>query len=139
VRGAIPDDLRAALQAEGVVHLEERVRGAISFRNFRAPGSYRNRAYRGLLRFTLALTRSRIVVYGWRGTNVDVRWTDPAVDGLELSVGRRGRLVIAIDVQRFHSDWSGTMAIHLACEDSVATMGLIEQLRARGRARSVRR
>jgi hypothetical protein len=129
MRGAIPDDLREALEAEGVVHIEERVRGAISFRDFRAPGAYKSRAYRGLLRFTLALTKSRIVVYGWRGKNVDVRWTDPAVHGLELSVSRRGRLVIAIDVRRFRSDWSGAMAIHLACEDPAATLRLIGHLR----------
>lgn len=114
--------------------MEEGVRGTISFRNFRAPGQYKSRAYKGLLRFTLALTNSRIVVYGWRGKNVDVGWTDPALEGLEISVDKRGRLVIGIDVHRFRSDWSGTMAIHLACEDPKATMGVIEDLRHRSRA-----
>ena len=133
MRGALPGPLRAELEAEGLIHIEERVRGALSLRSFRAPWKYASREYRGFLRFTIALTNTRLLVYGWRGRNVDVGWADPRIAGLELSVDKkRGRLAIAVDVGRFHPDWSGSMTIHLRCEEPGTTMRMIEQLRRRG-------
>jgi hypothetical protein len=130
VRGKLPDESRRALETEGVVHIEERVRGAISFAEFRAPGRYHRGKYTGFLRFAVVLTERRLFVHGWRGNVVNVEWTDERFDGLELSVDEtRGRLRIKVDVDRFREDWSGSMTIHLRCADPEALMRQIEEMR----------
>ena len=64
--GRLPDDLRAALAAEGVVFLEEGLPGSVTYRNYRAPGQYsswRKVPFTG----AIAITGQRMVVAASRG------------------------------------------------------------------------
>jgi hypothetical protein len=38
--GRLPEELRATLNAEGLVLLDEELTGSITYRNYRAPGQY---------------------------------------------------------------------------------------------------
>jgi hypothetical protein len=103
--------LRAALAAEGVQVLAEKLRGSITYRNFRSPGRYSN--WRKVsTRGTVALTGRRLLVVAGRGQTIDVPFDDPRRTLLELSVDKPGRLCIAITAPD-DAEWSGTIEIRL--------------------------
>ncbi|HEV8555639.1 MAG TPA: hypothetical protein VGR06_04480 [Actinophytocola sp.] len=71
-----PEELRAALTAEGVLELAQAVRGSITYRNYRAPGESSNWA-REWMTGTVALTGRRLVVWAGGAKRVDVPYDHP--------------------------------------------------------------
>jgi hypothetical protein len=61
--GKLPDPLRAELEAEGIVLLEEDLRGTITYRNYRAPGR-RYGLRKARIAGAIAVTRQRVVAWG---------------------------------------------------------------------------
>ena len=109
--GRLPDDLRASLEHEGIVLLDEGIGGALVFKNFRAPGRYHGWRW-AWFSGSLVVTERRFAAY----TSVqhfrmiiDVPLDDPRLGALQASVGRPGRLVIRFDPSAFHKSWSGSI------------------------------
>ncbi|MBW2281380.1 MAG: hypothetical protein JRG76_15700 [Deltaproteobacteria bacterium] len=109
--GGLSADLRAALDQEGIVLLDEGISGAIVFKNFRAPGRYHGWRW-SWFSGSLVVTERRFAAY----TSVqhftkiiDVPFGDPHMRLLEGSVGSPGRLVIRFDAGEFHESWSGSI------------------------------
>jgi hypothetical protein len=109
--GILPDSLQKELASEQVVLLEQHLKATITWRNFRAPHR-RDGIRKDWTRGSLAITRSRVLVWAQRMRQVDVTYDSPLFDALELAT-EPGRLVIGFDVHRFHDDWSGRMEVRL--------------------------
>jgi hypothetical protein len=127
--GAMPADLRSRAQAEGLLALEEELRGSLTLRDYRAP----RRRYgwkRSAMRGGIALTTQAVVV--WRRTTklVDVPYSDPRAAEITWEADRPDRLLIRFDVARFRDEHSGTMEIRLRTERAAELSALIaERLR----------
>ncbi len=108
--GQMPQDPGAALESEGVILLEEGIRGSITYKRFRAPGRYsswRRQTFAG----SLVITRERVVAFAFSRTVVNVPFKDPKFEKLHVSVENEERLLIAFKAEDFHDDRSGSIEI----------------------------
>lgn len=111
--GGIPAGLRAKLEQEGIVLLDEGIGGTITYQNFRAPG----RAYawkRSGFSGAVAMTTVRFVAFAYGRQVINAPWDDARRAQLRVSCEAPDRLLIAFDPAIFHDDWSGTVEVRLA-------------------------
>lgn len=104
--GRIPGPLLTRLKGEGVLLLDEGVRGSVTYRNFRAPGRY-SHWKRQWYTSSVALTRVRLVALRRSLPIIDIPLTDARIRRLRLSREGGDTLLVAFDAALFHSDWSG--------------------------------
>jgi hypothetical protein len=102
----LPDRLRTTLTAEGLLLLDENLRGSITFRRYRAPGQYSGWE-RTKVFGTVAVTRRRLLVWAAHTKQVDVPFDHPRRTAVTLSVEKPDRLCIEADAGAFHPDRSG--------------------------------
>ena len=111
--GLLPDDLRAALSAEGIVLIEEGLPGSVTYRNYRAPGRYSNWrkvAFSG----AIAITTRRLVVAAARGgKQVDVPLVPDSRRAVQVSSDKPDTVLFTIDPHVFDPQKSGTIEIRL--------------------------
>jgi hypothetical protein len=111
--GAIPAGLRAKLDQEGVVLLDEGIGGTITYQDFRAPGrayAWKKSGFSG----AVAWTNVRFVAFAYGRQVINVPWSDPRRKQLRVSCEAPDRLLVAFDPAIFHADWSGTVEVRLA-------------------------
>jgi hypothetical protein len=106
--GKFPDPLRAEIDAEGVVLLEEGLRGTLTYRNYRAPGR-RYGLRKARIVGAVAVTRRRVVVWG-AGRQVDVPLGYP---GVEVARDGEEKVMFAFEASAFHADRSGRVEVRL--------------------------
>jgi hypothetical protein len=109
-RGRLPQALRAELEAEGVLLLEERLKGSATYRQYQVPGQRAASGVESVLA-SLALTRRRLVVHGTRGALLNApveRGGDVAWD-----VEEAGRLRLRFEVSDFDPHRSGSVELRL--------------------------
>ena len=106
--GGIPGPLLARLKGEGVLLLDEGVRGSATYRDFRAPGRY-YRWRRQWYASSVALTRVRLVALRRSSPIIDVPLADGRIRRLRLSREGGDTLLVAFDAALFHGEWSGTI------------------------------
>ena len=85
--GQLKPSLRAALESEGLVILEEGLSGSVRYRNFKAPG----RRFHGkvtLERIGLGVSKQRLAVYcrSGRAKLIDTPFSDPRLNALDVAV-----------------------------------------------------
>jgi len=116
--GHLPPDLRARLEAEGFVLLEEDLPGSITFRNYRAPrqrSSFAKVATGG----AIAITRQRIVIFlaggrtGLRGKHMDIPLDDPRIRTVEVTADGPDKVCFAYDPSQFNPATSGRVEVRL--------------------------
>ena len=106
--GRMPVQWRTTIESEGVVLIDEGVRGSLTYRDFRAPGKsfgWRKVAFTG----AIALTKARLLALQYANPAINVPLTDDRFKKLQISVEGEETLLIAFDPSLFHSDWSGAM------------------------------
>jgi hypothetical protein len=107
--GKISEPLRSQLQAEGIVLMDEAVKGSVTYRDFSAPGKrdlWRRQWYIG----AITLTKVRLLTLRGSDPTINVPITDERIHALRYSVEKNGAvLCIAFDAGLFHKDWSGTI------------------------------
>jgi hypothetical protein len=106
--GKLPEPLRAELEAQGIVLLEEDLRGTLTYRNYRAPGKRYGISKRRIAG-AIALTRQRVVVWG-AGRQVDVPIGYP---GVEVARDGEEKVVFSFEASAFHADRSGRVEVRL--------------------------
>lgn len=96
--GKLKPELRAALEAEGLVLVEEGLFGWITYRHFKAPGRRFNGKVAGE-RLALAISEQRFVVYCRSGTVdlIDSPFTEPNLRALEVSLEGSNKVALRID------------------------------------------
>jgi hypothetical protein len=97
---------RSQLQPEGIVLFEEDVKGSMTFRNFRSPGSYYS--WRKVLITSLvALTKTRLLALKGSGPIIDVPFADERLRRMKFSLEGEKTLLVAFDANLFQPEWSG--------------------------------
>ena len=99
--GTLKPDVRAELEAEGLVLVEEGLRGSIRYDRFKAPGK---RFYGKVTgeRLAIGLSRQRFVVYCRSGSVelMDSPYSSPRLAALDVSVEDRDTLSLRVDYDR---------------------------------------
>src|SRR6266480_2837346 len=104
--GKISDPLLSQLQSEGLVALEEGVKGSATFRNFRKPGM-RSFYRRQWCTASIALTKKRLFAQWYSNTIVDLPLDDKRIQAMHFSLeGSDSVFCIGFDASLFHRDWS---------------------------------
>jgi hypothetical protein len=104
--GKIPEHLAAQLKTEGIVLLDEGIKGSATYRNFRSPRRYaawRRQWYTA----SLVLTEARLFALGSSHTIIDVPLEDERLGRVSFSLEADGTLLVAFDAALFRQDWSG--------------------------------
>ncbi|HEV2755501.1 MAG TPA: hypothetical protein VG318_06960 [Actinomycetota bacterium] len=128
--GKLRPELRAALESEGLVLIEEGLRGSVHYRRFKAPGR-RHHGKKTGERLGLAISEKRFVVYCRSGTAelIDSPFSDPRLSLLDVSLQGDDVVSIRIDYDRFDvPDVSGEITIRATTPNAVS---VVEQLRQR--------
>lgn len=104
--GKIPEQLAAELDGEGILLLDEGIRGSATYIDFRAPGKASNWK-RQWFTAAIALTRVRLWAQLYSQTIIDVAFTDERISSMQFSVEKDDALLVVFDASLFHNDWSG--------------------------------
>ena len=99
--GTLRPELRALLEEEGLVLIEEGLPGSVRYRRFRAPGRY----HHGKLtpeRIAIGVSEDRLVVYcrSGRVNLIDTPFSSPRIAILDVSLRGEGKLAFRIDYDR---------------------------------------
>jgi hypothetical protein len=106
--GKLPAELTDALESEGIILLDEGIRGTVTYRNFRAPGRYSNWK-RQWFSAAIILTKERLLAFRLRSKIINVPLTDERFRQLRVSLEDEDTLLIAFDASLFQADASGTI------------------------------
>ena len=128
--GTLTPKLRADLESEGLVVLEEGLSGSIRYDHFKAPGRRMNGKVSGQ-RFGLGISKERLAVYCRSGRTkvIDTPFSDPRIGALEVSEEGGDVLWIHIDLDRAEiPKVSGRIRLKI---DTPNAGQIVEQLKAR--------
>jgi hypothetical protein len=124
--GRLPVQVRALLATEGMVLLDEGLSGSITYRDYRAPGTYssfRKVAVSG----AIVVTGERLVVWAAKGKAIDVGLRDPlrAAVAVIPSGNPPDAMTFRYDAATFSPDRSGTVEIHFRTAAASAIIHLL--------------
>ena len=125
--GKMPGQLRATLESEGILLLDEGIKGSVTYLDFRAPGK-RFGWRRQWFSASIAITKVRLVALQYSSPAINVPFSDERIRRLRFSLEGDDTLLVAFDPSLFHNDWSGTMEYRFPTPHARA---LLETLRER--------
>jgi hypothetical protein len=97
---------KSKLQPEGIVLFEEDVKGSMTFRNFRSPGTYYSWR-KVLITSLIALTKARLLALKGSSPIINVPFTDERLRQMKFSLEGEKTLLVAFDANLFQPEWSG--------------------------------
>ena len=99
--GTLKPSLRAELESEGVVLIEEGLVGSIKYSNFKAPGKRFNGKITGEC-FGLGISERRLALYcrSGRVKLIDQPFTEPRLSAIDVSLDGEDRVAMLIDYDR---------------------------------------
>lgn len=104
--GKFPEHLATQLKGEGVILMDEGLKGSVTYRNFRAPGRY-SKWRRQWYTAALALTQFRLLALRHSRTIINVPLTDERINSMQFSVEEGDTFLVGFDASLFNNDWSG--------------------------------
>ncbi len=128
--GKLKPALRAALEAEGLVRIEEGLSGSVRYERFKAPGRYHNGKITPQ-RMGLGVSEERFAVYcaSGRAKLIDTKFSNPRLSAVDVSLKDEGRIAIRIDYDRFDvPNVSGEITIVVRSPNAAS---IVDELRAR--------
>ena len=127
---AFRPQLRATLESEGLILIEEGLSGSVRYKKFRAPGKYFDSKIVPQT-MCLAISEQRFAVYGHSGRVklVDTAFDNPRLGMVEISLQDDGRLAVLVDYDQGDvPKVSGQITIVVKSPNAAA---IVEELRAR--------
>ena len=128
--GRFDPGLWAVFEGEGLVHIEEGLRGSVRYRRFKAPGRRHHGKVTGE-RIGLAISKERFVVYCRSGSTklIDAPFSDPRLGILDVSVEGNDTVSLRLDYDRAGvPKVSGEIRIVVRTSNAAT---IVEQLQAR--------
>ena len=128
--GRLKPDLRAALESEGLVLLEEGLGGSLRYNHYRAPG----RRFHGKVtpeRVGLGISERRVVLYcrSGRVKLVDSEFDNPRLSIVDFSLDGEDEVAVRIDYDRADEPKvAGQITIRAKTPNAAR---IVDQLRAR--------
>jgi hypothetical protein len=114
VADCLSDDLHAALVAEGLLMLEERLRGSITYRRYREAGSSeRIRFQKNAIKGAIGVSSRRLVVWVSGTKHIDVPLTHPLRPAVEVRADGEDRVCFAYTAETFRTDRTGEVEVVL--------------------------
>ncbi len=104
--GKIPELLAAQLKEEGILLLDEGIKGSVTYLDFRSSVRYANWR-RQWYTASIALTQARLVGLRFSQIIINVPLTDKRIGKMNFSLETSGALLAAFDAGLFRQDWSG--------------------------------
>jgi hypothetical protein len=108
--GRMPDDLRATLDGEDVLLLEEGLYGSITYRNFRSPGRRSNWKRSGVSGGVACTARRFLVWVSRSDSHLDVPHDHPRRNAMAVTAEEADRVCIAYDAPD-GAKWSGRVEL----------------------------
>ena len=106
-RGGLPSTLRAELEAEGLLLVEERIEGDVSYRAYEALGQRPRSGHQSTLA-SLALSRKRLVVQGTQSVQLEA-----GPGPVTSSVDEPGVLTLSYEAGDIYPTRSGSVTVRL--------------------------
>jgi hypothetical protein len=106
--GRVPRQALPGLQSEGIVLLDEGLRGSLTLRKYRAPGRYHS-FKKSILVGSLVLTEQRFAAFAFSKPLINIPLHDDRLHALEMSVPRDGVLHVRFDPSVFDLQASGSV------------------------------
>lgn len=106
--GKLPKNYRSPLEAEGIVWLEEGIRGSVTLKKYKAPDkrfSWRRVKFSGVI----GMTRKRIFAFAYSRRLINVPFGEDRVRHLSMAVENNKCLRCAFEAADFDGDRSGTV------------------------------
>ncbi|MGB7922588.1 MAG: hypothetical protein WCF57_05030 [Pyrinomonadaceae bacterium] len=113
--GKIPEYLAAQLRGEGILLLDEGIKGSVTYIDFRSPVRYANWK-RQWYTASIVLTELRLVALRFSQTIINVPLADERIRRMNFSLEASGALLAAFDAALFHQDWSGKIEYRFRTE-----------------------
>lgn len=125
--GKIPAARMPQLQDEGILFLEEGIRGTVTYTGFHRPGRYAGWR-RVWSTSSLALTKIRLIAFNYNSQVIDVPYTDPRIQSMRYKVENNGTVFcVALDASLFHTDWSGNIEYRFYTDQAQQLLDLLQQ------------
>ena len=102
------EPLMAQLKSEGVLLMDEGLKGSVTYLDFRSPGRYTNWR-RQWYTASIVLTQTRLLALRYTNETINVPLADERLRRLQISLEEGDTLCVAFDPSIFHDDWSGTI------------------------------
>jgi hypothetical protein len=105
--GQVPQKYAPALRKEGIVLIDEGIRGSVTYRRFKAPRrrySWKKSWFTGCL----VLTEQTFAAFAMTRPLIYLRRADRRLSKLRCSV-EEDTLIVAYDASLFNESWSGTV------------------------------
>ena len=131
--GELKPKLKAELEAEGLVLVEEKLKGSIRYTHFKAPG----KRFHGKivpLRLAIGISERRLVIYGgWASSEiVDSSFDSPRFRAVEIELEGPDAIVLRVDYSRMDAaeaaGVSGEITIRMRTANAAS---IVEQIRTR--------
>jgi hypothetical protein len=123
--GKIPAPLMSELKSEGIVLIDEGVKGSVTYRNFSAPGR-RSNWRRQWVTASIVLTNQRLVGLTYSSLAINVPLADDRIHAMNIHQEKGGALCVAFDVSLFHADWSGTIEYRFKTPEASRLVELLQ-------------
>jgi hypothetical protein len=117
---------RAAVEGEGIQVLAERLRGTVTYRNYRAPdrhATFLKRSQNG----AIAISGRRLVVLRNRVKEIDIPLDDPQLAKLAIGLDEPDRFCLSWDAGDLHADRAGTVELRFSTPDAQRIVTLLQQ------------
>jgi hypothetical protein len=124
--GELPADDRAAVEHEGIQVLAERLRGTVTYRNYRAPdrhATFLKRSQNG----AIAISGRRLVVQRNRVKEIDLPLDDPLLAKLAIGLDEPDRLCLSWDAGDLHGDRAGTVELRFSTPEAGRIVALLHE------------
>jgi hypothetical protein len=115
--GRVPGKTLPALEAEGVVLLDEGLRASVTLRDYRAPGRFHGRK-RSIFAGSLVLTGQRFAAFAFSKPLFNVPLHDGRFRALEMWVPRDDVLHVGFDPADFDTRTSGSVECRFHTENA---------------------
>ncbi|HAF16209.1 MAG TPA: hypothetical protein DCK93_13590 [Blastocatellia bacterium] len=124
--GKIPASYMSQLQTEGIVLLDEGVKGSVTYLNFHRPG--KSSAWeRRWFTTSIGLTKARLFALWGSNPIINVPLTDERLRAMRYSLENGETLCVALDAALFHADWSGTIEYRFRTPQAQQLLELLQK------------
>ena len=124
--GKMPAALMAELQNEGIILMNDKLRGTITYRDFHAPGKrflYKKSAFTS----TIVVTKTRLLATSYGNKAINVPFKDERIRSMKFSVEDGPKLCVFFDASLFHPDWSGKLEFRFKTQEAQRFLDTIQQ------------
>jgi hypothetical protein len=124
--GKMPQQFLTTLNSEGLLLLDEGIKGSLTYRDFRAPGK-RSGWQRVWFSSCVAITNGRLFALHNSNPAINVPFSDERIRKMQFSIEGDETLLVAFDAGLFHSDWSGSLEYRFRTPEAKAFLELLSK------------